>query len=160
MKTRILILAALAALVISCTGPSLEGRWQDATPTSGDEQMTIVYDFAADGTLTLQVDATESYETIGDFSISLVAPGSYTLENNTLTMTFDKDNAKCDVDFEPSSLLGLLGDMAIDGMKKEMGQNYAQNIGRTIVFTDLKIGKDKFTYSESGVPGSAFRITK
>lgn len=159
MRHRILILAALAAVAAACGGPSLEGRWQDDTPTGTGDQMALVYDFAEDGSFRLFVNATESSEAIGDFTISMTVPGTYTFDKDTITMAFDKEKGECKVDLEPSSLLGLLGDMAIDGMKDEMARNYMQGMAGTLVFTDVKLTKDKFTYNESGKPGSAFRLT-
>lgn len=158
MKTRILILAALAAALLSCSGPAVEGRWKDDASSEEDGQMTAVFEINPDGNVRILIDTKETYETLGVFTASTVMPGTWTLNKKTLTIRLDNRNAQYKFDFEPNSVVGLLGDMAIDGFKKEMAESFKVNMDSVIVFQDVKVSKDKMTYTESGQAGSATRL--
>ena len=76
MKTRILILAALAAALLSCSGPAVEGRWKDDASSEEDGQMTAVFEINPDGNVRILIDTKETYETLGVFTASTVMPRS------------------------------------------------------------------------------------
>ena len=120
--------------------------------------MNIEYEFLpetevqAGNNMSISADGSVKALGAGTLDVTLFMPGTYSLENGTLSVTLDPEKFNLDFNMRSKGLIGDFASTAIDSIKEHVTEEIKEglSVGGTIEYTIVKAEDNKLVLKQNG----------